>query len=86
MLSRTQLPAPNALARYHGAKNLDKGTGLWWRERSGGHGHERRDKEVLILWSRQAQFAMSRKAAVPWEFHSSIESSTTSQKAREPDA
>ncbi len=30
MISRTQFPT-----RHHGAKNLDKGTGLWWRVRSG---------------------------------------------------
>ena len=42
-------PAPNALSRHQGAKNLDKGTGLWWRVRSGEH--KRRDKEVLVLES-----------------------------------
>jgi hypothetical protein len=39
MMSRTQFPT-----RHHGAKNLDKGTGLWWRVRSG-----EQDKEDLIV-------------------------------------
>jgi hypothetical protein len=47
MMSRTQLPT-RLPTITHGAKNLDMGTGLWWRVRSGEQ-HERRDKEDLIV-------------------------------------
>lgn len=45
ILSRTQLPT--RFPAIKAQRIFDKGTGLWWRVRSGEH--ERRDKEVLVL-------------------------------------
>jgi hypothetical protein len=65
-------PVPNAPAHHQGAKNLDMGTGLWWRVRSAEH--ERLDKEDL--WSRPTripEFAMThwvrgnRAITTPWQ-------------------